>query len=176
MTVPIRQYDISGAAFPPIDRGNAGSESVVLQLRPPWFEPPDNATEFTLSFSANAAGGSVLTPLFTLDANQNPVRPSAAIQLPNTSQARINAVAIGGDTGAVAGAPVLLFSIRTDRTGQSVLPGWEGVGLPGRGGIVSVGFEPFTRILTEGAFVGGFVINSSGGPLYAEMIITGWYW
>lgn len=174
MGASIRRTDISGNPFPPQDYGTQAS--VALQIRPPQFEPPDGSTEFSLSFSTSVPGGNILTPLFTLDGNNNPVIPSAALQLPRNTVARINAVSIGGDTGAVTGTPVLIFSIRSDRTGQQAIPGWEGIGLPGRGGVVTVGFEPFTRILTAGTFFGGFVSNLSGGPLYAEMILTGWYW
>lgn len=177
MTMPavprIRSTDISGLPYQPPSQQNGLNG--VLTVRPPQFEPPDGSTEFLLSFSAQVPGG-VQTPLFTLDANQNPVIPSCAIQLPPNAIARINAVEISGDTGAVSGAPVLIFSIRTDRSGQVPLPGWTGVGLPGRGGIVSVGFEPFTRVLSSGTFFGGFVNNVSGGPLFAEMIMTGWFW
>jgi hypothetical protein len=174
MGIGIRRTDISGIPFPPINYGSQAN--VSLQLRPPQFEPPDGATEFNLSFSASIPGGNVLTPLFTLDGNGNPLIPSAALQLPKNTVARINNVSIGGDTGAVAGTVTLVFSIRADRTGQSAIPGWEGIGLPGRGGVATVGFEPFTRILSPGSFFGGFVANLSGGPLYGEMIITGWYW
>lgn len=174
MGVGIRRFDISGRPFPPPDYG--GNESVSLQIRPPQFEPPDGSTEFNLSFSTLAPGASALTALFTLDGNGNPVIPSAALQLPKNTIARINNVAITGDTGATAGAPSLIFSIRGDRSGQLALPGWEGIGLPGRGGIVTVSFEPFLRVLTAGSFFGGFVVNTTAGPLYAEMIITGWYW
>lgn len=175
MTVPIRDRDISGRRFPPVDYGNNGASSIVLQIRPPWFEPPDGAKEFNVSFSLSAVGGGVATPLFTLDANNN-VSAGAAVKLPQNTQARINNVSIGGDTGAVTGSPVLTFSIRSSPDGQQFVPGWEGVGLPGRGGVVTVAFEPFTRIINPGSFFGGFVVNSSGGPLYAEMIITGWFW
>lgn len=174
MGTGIRTTDISGIPFPPPNYGTL--ENVTLQIRPPQFEPPDGATEFNLSFSTQVPGGNVLTALFTLDANNNPVIPSAALQLPRNAVARINNVSIGGDTGAVSGAPALIFSIRADRTGQQAIPGWEGIGLPGRGGVVTVGFEPFTRILSPGSFFGGFVANLSGGPLYGEMILTGWYW
>ena len=175
MTMPrIRATDISGLPFPPPTQGNAGNNG-ILTTRPPRFEPPDGSTEFLLSFSAQVPGG-VTSPLFTLDAQQNPVIPSAAIQLPQNAIARINALEITGDTGAVSGAVQLIFSLRTDRSGQVPLPGWGGVGLPGRGGIVSVGFEPFTIVLNSGAFIGGFVQNLSGGPLFAEMIFTGWFW
>lgn len=176
MTAPfrVRGRDISGIPFPPPNYGN-DSAQVVLQIRPPQFEPPDSATEFNLSFSTSAPG-LTKTALFTLDGNNNPVVPSAAFQLPQGAVARLNNVLIGGDTGAVAGAPILVFSISLDRTGQQALPGWDGVGLPGRGGVVTTAFEPFTRVLNPGSFFGGFVNNLSGGPLYAEMIITGWYW
>lgn len=174
MGIAIRPTDISGFPFPP--PGYNAQENVTLQIRPPQFEPPDGSTEFTLSFSTNAPGASAVTPLFTLDTNNNPVIPSAALQLPKNTVARISAVSIGGDTGAVTGVPVLIFKICSDRSGQAAIAGWEGIGLPGRGGVVTVGFEPFTRILTAGSFFGGFVTNVSGGPLYAEMIMTGWYW
>lgn len=174
MTAPLR--DISGYRFPAADQsGGQVTQGVVLQLRPPWFEPPDGSKEFSLAYSLSAPGAGVLTPLFTLDGIGN-VTAGVGLQLPPNTQARINNVAIGGDTGAVPGPPQMLFSIRLDRTGQSVLPGWESVGLPSRGGVVTVGFEPFTRITNAGTFLGGFVINNAGGPLYAEMIVTGWYW
>lgn len=174
MTIPIRPRDISGRPFPPPNYGG-GNQSTVLEVRPPWFEPPEGAKEFTLSFSTVAVGTGVLVPMFVLDSNNNVVLPSAALQLPNGVQARLNNVEIGGDTGTAPGLPQLIFSISTDRTGQAMLPGWEALGLPGRGGVVSVGFEPFTRV-PVGSFFGGFVRNNSGAPLYAEMIITGWYW
>jgi hypothetical protein len=173
--IPIRPRDISGLSFPPVDYGPTGASSVVLQVRPPWFEPPDGAKEFNVSYSLNAAGGGVATALFTLDANNN-VTAGAAIRLPTGTQARINNVSVGGDTGAVTGTPQLVFSIRTSPDGQQFLPGWEALGLPGRGGVVTVAFEPFTRVTNAGSFFGGFVVNNSGGPLYAEMILTGWYW
>jgi hypothetical protein len=175
MTVPIRTRDISGRPFPPTDYGQQGGGAVVLQIRPPWFEPPEGAKEFNVSYSLNAPGVGVSTQLFTLDVNNN-ITAGAAVKLPVNTQARINNVAIGGDTGGVPGPPQLLFSIRTSPDGQSFVPGWEALGLPGRSGVVTVGFEPFTRITNPGSFFGGFVVNNSGGPLYAEMIITGWYW
>lgn len=177
MTAPfrVRGRDISGIPFPA--GGDVGSSGLpaTVQVRPPQFEPPDSATEFNLSFSI-AAPGNAKTALFTLDVNNNPIVPSAALQLPQGAIARINNVEISGDTGAAPGAPQLIFSISSDRTGQQSLPGWDGIGLPGRGGVVSVGFEPFTRIFSPGSFFGGFVQNLTAGPLYAEMIITGWYW
>jgi hypothetical protein len=175
MTAPIRTRDISGRPFPPVDYGPGNPGSVVLQIRPPWFEPPDGSKEFTVSHSLNAPGGSVATQLFTLDVNGN-ITGGCAIKLPPNTQARINNVAVGGDTGGVTGIPQLFFSIRTSPDGQSFVPGWESLGLPGRGGVVNVGFEPFTRVTNAGSFFGGFVVNTSGGPLYAEMIMTGWYW
>lgn len=175
MTMPrIRASDISGVPYPPPAQGESTTGG-LLTIRPPRFEPPDGSTEFLLSFSAQVPGG-VTSPLFTLDGLGNPVIPSAAIQLPQAAIARINNLEITGDTGAVTGSPQLIFSLRTDRSGQVPLPGWGGIGLPGRGGIVSVGFEPFTIVLNSGAFIGGFVQNLSGGPLFAEMIFTGWFW
>jgi hypothetical protein len=177
-TTRLRATDISGIGFPEPDAGGSTGASVLLTIRPPQFEPPEDSTEFMLAFSTQVPGGGALTALFTLDATpqQNVVVPSCAFQLPPNAVARINAVSIGGDTGAVAGAPTLIFSIRSDRTGQVPLPGWAGIGLPGRGGVVTVGFEPFTRVTQTASFFGGFVRNLTGGPLYGEMIITGWYW
>ena len=171
-----RARDISSIPFPIPDQSNGQASATVLQVRAPWLEPPDGAKEFNLAFSVSAVGGGAATALFTLDGSGNVVSPSCAIQFPPNTQARINNVEIAGDTGAVPGAPQLIFSLRQDRAGQSFLPGWEAVGLPGRGGVVTVGFEPFTRITNAGSFLGGFVINNTGGPLYAEMIVTGWYW
>lgn len=171
LPIPTRDRDIAGRRFPP----PASSAGAVLQIRPPQFEPPDNAREFLLNFSLIAAAGAK-TALFTLDAQQNPVAPSAALQLPPSTQARISAVAIGGDTGVTPGTPILTFQIAADRAGQSALPGWEAVALPGRGGIVAAGFAPFTRITNEGSFIGGFVTNVDANPRYAEMTIMGWFW
>lgn len=175
MTAPvrIRGRDISGIAFP---LGSDTAQAVQTVQFPPKFQPPDGSTEFNLSFSASVPGGSVKTALFALDGNNNPIVPSAALQLPPGTIARLNNVEIGGDTGPTPGASQLVFSIALDRAGQQAVPGWDGVGLPGRSGVVTVAFEPFTLILTQGTFFGGFVTNLSAGPLYAEMMLTGWYW
>lgn len=170
MTGPIRGRDISGISFPP--RSQTAEGQVFVQIRPPQFEPPDGAREFIVSSSALVNGVGALTALFTL-VNDVLTVPSAAIQLPEDTQARISGVSIGGDT--TVGAPILTFSIR-DKSGQKVVPGWEGIGLPGRGGIVAVGLEPFTRITAPGSFFGGWVVNTDAGPRYAEMMIQGWMW
>lgn len=171
MGISIRPRDISGANYPPPT--SQGGQQTFLQIRPPQFEPGPTAREFIVSFSVLAAGGGVSTALFVLDGNGNLVVPSAAVQLPPDTVARISGVSIGGDTNV--GAPILTFSIR-DKSGNLILPGWEGVGLPGRGGIVAVGLEPYTFVTSPGSFFGGFVVNTDPGPKYAEMMIQGWMW
>lgn len=170
MTIPVRTTDISGHRLPPPNQ--QGGQYTVLQIRPPQFEPPDGAREFLVSYSANVPGAGASTALFTL-LNDVIVVPSAAIQLADNTQARISGVSIGGDVPV--GVPVLTFSIR-DKVGQRFIAGWEGVGLPGRGGIVALGLEPQTWIRDPGTFFGGWVRNDDAGPRYAEMIIQGWMW
>ena len=169
MPTPARQRDISSNRFP--DPNQQGTQT-VLQIRPPQFEPPPGAREFIVSYSVMAAGAGASTPLFVLVTDVIQI-PSAAVQLGQDEQARISGVSIGGDTPT--GAPVLTFSIR-DKIGQAFLPGWEGIGLPGRGGIVAVGLEPYTFIQTPGIFFGGWVVNTDAGARYAEMMIQGWIW
>ena len=90
--------------------------------------------------------------------------------------ARISGVSIGGDTGAGGTPPLETFYIANDPAGQLRVPGWEGVGLPARGGIVAVAFEPFTVIQAAGSFFGMFVQNNDGSARYVEGMMTGWYW
>jgi len=173
MTIPIRDRDISGNRLPPPRATGQDYAGGVLTIRPPQFEPPPGAREFIASFSVLAPGGGVLTPLFTLDGNGNLVLPSCAVQLPQDTTARISGVTIGGDTNV--GTPILTFSIR-DKSGQRAYGGWDAIGLPGRGGVVAVGIEPFTVIYESSAFFGGWVINTDAGNRYAEMMMQGWMW
>lgn len=168
MSNPVRPTDISGRAFPPVNR--TAGEQVFVTWRPPQFEPPPGAREFIVSYSVVVPAAST-TALFTFVGEVLQV-PSCAVQLPPDTQARISGVTIGGDTDV--GVPVLTFSLR-DRTTQRTLFGWEGIGLPGRGGIVAVGFEPFTTP-DAGSFFGGVVVNSAAAPKYAEMMMQGWMW
>ena len=177
MTVPIRTSDIGGIAFPPLTQQAGVFGNVVTTIRPPQFEPPQNSKEFIVSYSLLAPGGGVISPLFVL----NPVTlaivpPSCAVQLPQDNVARISGVSIGGDTGAGGTPPLETFYIANDPAGQLRVPGWEGVGLPARGGIVAVAFEPFTVIQAAGSFFGMFVQNNDGSARYVEGMMTGWYW
>jgi hypothetical protein len=170
----VRRRDISGLTLPKTATplGNPqNSAPAVIVARGPEIEPPPGAQEFILSWSIIAPNG-VTSQLFTLDATpaQN-VTNGAAFQLPDNTRARISGVIIEGES--IAGTPVLQFSIRTTKDGQTRLPGWAGVNLPGRGGIVNMGIEPFTLIPTA-SFFGAFVTNSDGAPHYAAITIQGW--
>jgi hypothetical protein len=173
MTLPTRPADISGIRFPPQQQAPGVYGNAVVNFRPPQFEPPPGSREFIVSFSVNAPA-LLTTPIFQLDGAGTIVVPSAAIQLAQGQQARISGVSIGGDTNV--GAPVLTFSLARTKDGQQKIPGWEGVGLPGRGGYVAIGLEPFTFIEEQGSFFGGFVTNSDVAPHLAEMILQGWMW
>lgn len=173
MALPIRERDISGIRFP---KGSQGGEAGgVVTYRPPVFEPPyPGAREFLVSFSALVPGAGAVTALFTLAGDGSVVVPSCAVRLPQDNQARISGVSVGGDTNV--GNPILTFFIGADPTGQKRVPGWDGYGLPGRGGIVAVGLAPYTWITEPGSFFGGFVINTDAAPKYAEMTMVGWMW
>lgn len=170
-TVPMRR-DISGISFPgnatPLGTPSPGTPAVVV-ARGPEFEPPPGAQEFILSWSI-VAPNNATSQLFTVDGQGN-VSAGAAFQLPVNTKARISGVIVEGDT--TLGTPILQFSIRTTQDGQVRLPGWSGVNLPGRGGIVNMGIEPFT-IVPVGAFFGAFVVNSDAAPHYAAITLQGW--
>lgn len=169
----VRSRDISGIPLPARSAPLASAQGAppVVVGRPPEIEPGPGAQEFILSWSVVVAAGSLGTQLFTLDGQGN-VLAGAAFQLPANTRARISGVIIEGET--VLGTPVLQFSIRTTQDGQVRLPGWQGVNLPGRGGVVSMAIEPFT-VVPVNSFFGGFVANSDAGPHYAAMTIQGWY-
>lgn len=168
----VRRRDISGNTLPvesaPLASSASGAAEVVVG-RPPEIEPSPSAQEFILSWSIVAAAAST-SSLFTVDAAGN-VTAGAAMQLPPNTKARISGVIIEGES--ILGTPILQFSIRTTQDGQVRLPGWQGVNLPGRAGVVSMAIEPFT-VVPVGSFFGAFVTNSDPGPHYAAMTIQGW--
>lgn len=170
---PIRPRDISGKPFPPATLGGNQYGGAFVTLRPPQFEPPPEGREFIVSYSVLAAA-SATTALFVLDVNGNIVAPSCAVQLSENTVARISGVSIGGDVPV--GAPVLTFRITRDKQGNEAYGGWEGLALPGRGGIVAIGLDVFTMITAPGSFFGGFVTNTSAAPRYSEMLLQGWLW
>lgn len=173
MGISLRERDITGAPFPQQQQQTGIAASIaVLSLRPAHIEPPPGAREFIVSYSASVAGAGAATALFSFTNNVLDV-PSCGVVVPDNTTVRISGVSIGGDTDV--GAPVLTFSIRS-RDGQQFIGGWEGIGLPGRGGVIAVGFEPFTVIDRGVQFFGGWVVNSAAGAKYAEMMIQGWYW
>lgn len=168
----VRPRDISGLPLPARSAPLAQAQGAppVVVSRPAEIEPGPGAQEFILSWSVVVNGGAT-AQLFTVDAQGN-VTNGAAFQLPDNTRARISGVIIEGET--ILGTPVLQFSIRTTQDGQRRLAGWQGVNLPGRGGIVSMAIEPFT-VVPVNSFFGAFVTNSDAGPHYASMTIQGWY-
>lgn len=177
MTAPtgplIRTRDISGNRFPKGQQplgDSASTANAVPVSRPAEFEPLTGVSqEFIISFSTVVANNSTAA-LFTVDGAGNVLSGAARLLAPNT-RARVSGVIIEGDT--ILGIPVLFFSLRADILGTQRYTGWEGVGLPGRGGIVNVGIEPFT-IIPQGNFFGAFVQNTDGAPHYASIIMQGW--
>ena len=167
-----QRHDISGFNLPTVSAPTGASatpQAPIIVQNPPELQPSPNSPEFILSWSLVVAGNSSAA-LYTLDANNN-VLAGAAMALPDNTRARIAGVIIEGET--VLGTPILQFSIRADPLGQQRLRGWGGVNLPGRGGIVNVGIEPFT-IVPVGSFFGGWVQNTDGAPHYASIMIQGW--
>jgi hypothetical protein len=167
-----KRYDLSGKELPYVggDLGPSAPQQppVVVQF-PTNLQPSEGSPEFIVAYSLVAPAGAT-TALFTLDGANN-VTNGAALKLPENARARISGVVLEGDT--ILGAPILQFFIGADTVGQKKLGGWAGVNLPGRGGIVAIGIEPFT-IVSPGSFFGGFVKNTDAGPHYAAMIIQGW--
>lgn len=173
MTLPplIRPTDIAGKRFPKstsLGAGQSAAQAIPVS-RPPEIEPPLGAVEFILTFSALAAGNAT-TPLFTVDAGGNPTG-GAAFKLNDVNKARISGVLFEGESPL--GNPVLFFSLRTDPNGNQRWSPFGNIGLPARGGITSIGLEPFT-IMPAGYFFGAFVQNTDGASHYASVVIQGW--
>ena len=167
-----KRRDISGFRLPTVSAPTGASatpQAPIIVQNPPELQPSPDSPEFIISWSLVVAGNSSAA-LYTLDANNN-VTAGAALDLPDNTRARIAGVIIEGDT--ILGTPVLQFSIRSDPLGQYRLRGWNGVNLPGRGGIVNMGIEPFT-VVPVGSFFGGWVQNTDAAPHYAAITIQGW--
>ena len=171
MTLPpiIRGRDIGGARFPKSTQLATATAAAVPVVQPPNIVPREGAVEFIKAFSILVPGNTTQA-MFTVDAAGNPTG-GAAMLLAQNNKARISGFLMEGESPL--GSPVLFFSIRTDPQGNQRWQPFDSIGLPARGGISSIGLEPFT-VIPAGYFFGAFVQNTDGAAHYASVVMQGW--